>query len=73
MRKSLFLDVTKSLMTVTDVSGQPLGLICKGQSVKDGCFAPVNGKVRSFRNAGKKLPIIKFQKSEGLIYTAAQA
>jgi hypothetical protein len=73
MRKSFFLDVKKSLMTVTDVSGQRLGLICKGQLVKDDCFVPVNGKDRSFRNAGKKLPIVKFQKSEGLIYTAAQA
>jgi len=57
MRKSLFLDVTKSLMTVIDVSGQPNGLICKDQAVQDDCLAPVNGKDRSSRNAGKKLPI----------------
>jgi len=33
-------------MTVTDVSGQPLGLICKGQAVQDDCLDPVNGKER---------------------------
>ena len=57
MKKSLFWDVTNNLMTVTDVSGQPLGLVCKGQPVQDDCFAPVNGKDRSSRNAGKKLLI----------------
>jgi hypothetical protein len=57
MRKSLFWDVTKSLITVTDVSAQPLGPICKGKAVQNDGLAPVNGKDRLSRNAGKKLPI----------------
>jgi len=34
-------------MTVTDISGQPIGLICKAQALQDDCLAPVNGKARS--------------------------
>jgi hypothetical protein len=42
---------------MTDISGQPIGLICKGQAVQDDCLAPVNGNDRSSRNVGNKLPI----------------
>ena len=34
LRFLLFWDVTQRLLVVTDVSGQPIGLICKGHAVQ---------------------------------------
>jgi hypothetical protein len=43
-RSSLFCDVTRRSLVVTDFSGQSIGLIFKSQSVEDDCFTPQCGK-----------------------------
>jgi hypothetical protein len=66
---SLFLDVTQRWMVVADVSGQTIGPIFKGQAVQD-------GTERSYWNVGSlttKQRRVTSQKSEHLIYTAAEA
>jgi len=56
LRSSFFWDVTQRELVCTDVSGQPIGLIFKGEGVEDDlldCLALEDGTDRLSRNVGK--------------------
>ena len=63
-------------MVVADVSGQTIGPILKGQAVQEDYLTLEDGTERSYWNDGSlttKQRRVTSQKSEHLIYTAAEA
>ena len=73
-RSPLFCDVMQGRLVVTDVSGQPVGAIFKGQAAFLDCLTLEDGAGMLFRNVGSYQSVcVTFQKSEDVIYTAEEA
>jgi hypothetical protein len=59
---------------VTDIPGQPIHTICKGQAEAVDCLTLEDGTDWLYRNVCNYQPMLrKSHKSESLIYTAAEA
>jgi hypothetical protein len=77
MRSSVFWRVMPGRLVVTDVSGQPIGSILKGQAIPEDCLTLEDGTDRLFRNVGSYQSTLRnmpekgrshFHRSKSLMY-----